>query len=99
MQKNLLEYPPGPTTFRSQHRFRVAGPVGATGGGQVLKARARPIERFQNAGPIERDSFRELRHSDRKANESLLLRLKFQVLEFWVRDFHARDLGLFWQAE
>ena len=56
---------------------------------RVLKARALPIERFQNVGPIERDGFRELRHCDRKANESLLLRLKF----------HVRYLGLFWQAE
>ena len=56
---------------------------------RVLKARARPIERFQNAGPIERDGFRELRYSDRKANESLRLRLKF----------HVKDLGWFWQTE
>jgi hypothetical protein len=71
---------------------------------RVLEARARPIERFQNAGPIERDSFRELRYSDRKANESLQLRLKFhdrylQVRDFQVDDSRVIDSGLFWQAE
>ena len=65
---------------------------------RVLKARARPIERFQNAGPIERDGFRELRHCDRKANESLLLRLNFHVRDFQVEDLRF-DSGLFWQAE
>jgi len=38
---------------------------------------------------IERDGFRELRCLDRKANESLILRLKS----------HTKNLCLFWQAE
>jgi hypothetical protein len=42
---------------------------------RVLKARARPSERFQNAGPIERDGFRELRcfrpQSERKPDIAL----------------------------
>lgn len=88
-----MEYRPGPTTFHPQRRFRVAGPVGATDEARVLTARARPIERFQNAGPIERNGFRELRYCDRKANESLLLRFKFHVRELQVEDL-SLDLGL-----
>ncbi len=90
MQKNHLEYSPGATTFRSQHRSRVAGPVDATGGGQGSQSESPPrVKGSKTQVLIERDGFRELRCFDRKANESLILRLKS----------HARNLCLFWQAE
>ena len=93
-QKNHLEYSPGATTFRSQHRSRVAGPVDPKGilrvEARVLKARARPgVKGSKTQGPLKRDSFRSCAASDRRANESLILRLKT----------HARNLCLFWQAE
>src|SRR5215467_9039955 len=51
---------------------------------RVSKARATPGERFQNAGRIERDGFKSCAARDRKANESLILRLKT----------YARKLGV-----
>ena len=58
--KNHLEYSPGATTFRLQHRSRVAGPVDTPKGycgwrPEFSKREPAPSERFQNAGPIERD--------------------------------------------
>ena len=41
----------------SQHRRR-SGPVDVRVKARVLEARARPVERFQNAGPFERNSSR-----------------------------------------
>src|SRR5665213_915789 len=45
-RKNHLEYCPGATTFRSQHRSRVAGPVDTprviTGGGQSSQSESPP---------------------------------------------------------
>src|ERR1700719_349944 len=76
MQKNHLEYSPGATTFRLQHRSRVAGPVDATGEGQSSQSeKPAPSERFQNAGRLERDGFRKLRRfrpqSERKPDIAL----------------------------
>src|ERR1700733_8623305 len=80
MQKNHLEYSPGATTFRSQHRSRVDGPVNTPKGycgwrPEFSKREPARSERFQNAGPIERDGFRELRcfrpQSERKPDIAL----------------------------
>ena len=55
-----------------------------TGGGQSSRNESPPSERFQNAGPIERNSW-SCAALDRKANESLILRLKT-----YARNRHAK---------
>ena len=65
-------------------------PVDATGGGQGSQSESPPrVKGSKTQVLIERDGFRELRCLDRKANESLILRLKS----------HTKNLCLFWQAE
>src|ERR1700687_3230298 len=89
MQKNHLEYSPGATTFRSQHRSRVAGPVDATGGGQSSQSESPPrVKGSKTQVQLSAMALDSCAASDRKANESLILRLKD----------HAEDLCLFWQA-
>ena len=88
--KNHLEYSPGATTFRSQHRSRVAGPVDATGGGQSSQSESPPrVKGSKTQVQSSAMALESCAASDRKANESLILRLKT----------HARNLCLFWQAE
>ena len=53
---------------------------------RVLENESPPSERFQNAGPIERNSL-SCAAPDRKANESLILRLKT-----YARNSHAKRL-------
>ena len=67
------------------------------GGGQSSRSESPPSERFQNAGRIERNSW-SCAALDRKANESLILRLKTYATAV-TRSRHARRIGWFWQAE
>ena len=60
--KNHLEYSPGATTFRLQHRSRVAGPVDAAGEGQGSQSESPPrVKGSKTQVQFERDGFRELR--------------------------------------
>src|SRR6266403_6199143 len=100
MQKNRLEYPPGATTFRSQHRSRVAPRRCYGWRPGFSKREPAPSERFQNAGLIERDGFRELRcfrpQSERKPDIAFKNSREKPVLVLaggmiWCNQRHALD--------